>query len=60
MSKEIYLQGYGQEWSLGNDFENYKNFFPKFGLKISKTLVPINKIVYQKINILPINQIYIY
>ena len=48
MSKEIYLQGYGQKWSLGNDFENYKNFFPKFGLKLSKTLFPINKIVYLK------------
>ena len=46
MSKEIYLQGYGQKWSLGNDFENYSNFFPTFGLKISKSLIPINKIVY--------------
>ncbi len=48
MSKEIYLQGYGQKWSLGNDFENYSNIFPTFGLKISESFLPINKIVYLK------------
>ena len=46
MSKQIYLQGYGQKWSLGNDFENYRNFFPTYGLKVSKNIIPFNKIVY--------------
>ncbi len=46
MVKEIYLQGQGQKWSLGNDFQNYRNFFPSYGLKISKSFIPFNKIVY--------------
>ena len=46
MLKEIYLQGKGQKWSLGNDFENYKNFFSLYGFKISKNFIPFNKIVY--------------
>tara|TARA_B100002019_G_C21175015_1_gene550622 strand:+ start:80 stop:1069 length:990 start_codon:yes stop_codon:yes gene_type:complete len=44
--KSICLKGINQQWSPGNDFKNYQNYFEKYGLKIKNSILPINQIVY--------------
>ena len=46
MKLSICLKGINQQWSPGNDFENYNKYFKKYGFSIKNSFLPINQIVY--------------